>query len=228
MQTADVDPERIWIDPNAYVLAERHREAERQWSLGQRIGSTQSGTGAAVIERIRRLSPYHLAQNDPRLSAFVRPVRRLLREMLRRNEHVVVEGTQGFGLSLLHSPHYPKATSRDTTAAAFVAETGLSPLDVLDVVLVIRAFPIRVAGDSGPLPNATDWGTITQEGGWDTPIIEYTSVTKKVRRVGRFDAQIVKDAIVVNAPTCIVLNHVDYVDARLHNSSELTGKGWRS
>jgi len=63
---------------------------------------------------------------------------------------VIIEGTQGFGLSLLHAADYPYVTSRDTTAAAFVSEAGLSPLDVDDIVLVLRAFPIRVGGNSGP------------------------------------------------------------------------------
>lgn len=225
MRRTELPAERVWIDPNAFVLSDQHRETEQRSALGDRIGSTQSGTGAAVIERIERLSASHLAQNDSRLAPFVRPVRTLLRELMRHGEHVIVEGTQGFGLSLLHSPHYPKATSRDTTAAAFVAEAGLNPLDVLDVVLVIRAFPIRVAGDSGRLPNEVDWQTIAREGGWESSLVEYTSVTKKVRRVARFDPSIVKEAIVTNAPTCIVLNHVDYIDATMHNSSRLNSRG---
>ncbi|MCI0562311.1 MAG: adenylosuccinate synthetase, partial [Nitrososphaera sp.] len=131
---------------------------------------------------------------------------------------------QGFGLSLLHSPYYPKVTSRDTTAASFVAEVGLSPLDVTEVILVIRAFPIRVAGDSGPLPNQTDWETVGREGGWASSIVEYTSVTRKVRRVARFDSAVVKEAIQTNAPTTVVLNHVDYVDATCVRTGCITHK----
>jgi adenylosuccinate synthase len=37
-------------------------------------------------------------------------------------------------------------------------------------------------------------------------------VTKNVRRVGRFDAEIVRAAIASNAPTQIALNHLDYID----------------
>src|ERR1019366_4873057 len=40
---------------------------------------------------------------------------------------VLVEGTQGSGLSVYHSAYYPKATSRDTNAAGFLSEVGLSP-----------------------------------------------------------------------------------------------------
>jgi adenylosuccinate synthase len=129
-------------------------------------------------------------------------------------KRLILEGTQGFGLSLLHSDSYPYVTSRDTTAGTFVAEAGLSPMDVDEVVLVIRAHPIRVGGNSGPLPNEIDWPTVTREGGQSMPIIEHTSVTRTVRRVARFDPTVVRDAITVNSPTHIALNHLDYIDAK--------------
>jgi adenylosuccinate synthase len=136
----------------------------------------------------------------------------VLREALLRNERVLIEGTQGFGLSVTHTDYWPKCTSRDTTAAGFLSECGISPLDVDDVLLVIRCHPIRVAGDSGPLPNETDWLTIAREADSPNDITELTSVTRRVRRVAYFDAGVVRRAIAVNAPTRIALNHIDYVD----------------
>ena len=59
---------------------------------------------------------------------------------------ILIEGTQGFGLSLYHSEYYPRCTSRDTTAAGFLAEVGVSPKMVTEIVVVFRTFPIRVAG----------------------------------------------------------------------------------
>jgi adenylosuccinate synthase len=153
------------------------------------------------------------AKDEPRLAPLVRPIKPWLRAHLRQGERIVIEGTQGFGLSLLHSEHYPHVTSRDTTAAAFVAEAGLSPLDVDEVALVIRTFPIRVAGASGRLPDETDWTTITHESGSPVGIYETTSVTGRARRVARFDPAVVCRSIEANAPTLICLNHVDYVDA---------------
>jgi len=147
-----------------------------------------------------------------------------LRDNLSSDERVIIEGTQGFGLSLLHSKYYPYVTSRDTSAAAFVAEAGLSPLDIDDVVLVLRAFPIRVGGNSGPLPNEIDWETVTHESRSDRPILEYTSVTKTMRRVARFDADVVRQAIIVNQPTCVVLNHLDHIDASCGRLNMLTNK----
>ena len=129
----------------------------------------------------------------------------------------MIEGTQGFGLSVLHGGYYPKATSRDTTAAAFVSEAGLSPLDVDQVVMVIRSFPIRVAGNSGPLPNEITWEELAKSAGLPKQYCERTTVTQKVRRVGKFDAQIVRNAIAHNNPNQIVLNHLDYIDASAHS-----------
>lgn len=213
---------RLAIDPNAAVVTPDCRDAERQAGLKERIGSTLSGTGAAVLNRIRRDGSAVLASEDERLGKYLRPTRPVLRQLLSLGDRIVVEGTQGFGLSLLHSAHYPKVTSRDTTAAAFVSEAGLSPLDVDDIVLVIRACPIRVPGDSGPLPNETTWQSITTESGATHPIEEFTSVTQRRRRVARYDPGVVLAAIEANAPNRIVLNHVDYIDSRARVSRALT------
>ncbi|SRR6266404_4530070 len=204
--------DRLLIDPNATVITEDDKTRERNSTLRASIGSTQSGTGAAVVKRIERRASTELAKNDVRLSQFIAPVAPFLRSQLSSGKRIILEGTQGFGLSLLHSPLYPYVTSRDTTAAAFVSEVGLSPMDVDEVVMVLRAFPIRVSGNSGPLPNEIDWETLTAESGSLTPIIEYTSVTQRVRRIARFDPEIVRAAIEINAPTHLVLNHLDYID----------------
>lgn len=211
---ADISPARVLVDPDAVLIQPEHRNQERQNGLKERIGSTLSGTGAAVVARVQRVPELCFAKNEPRLRPIVRPTKPWLRSRLGAGHRIIIEGTQGFGLSLLHSGHYPYATSRDTTAAAFVAEAGLSPLDVDEVALVIRAFPIRVAGASGPLPNEIDWQDVTKESGSKLTIIERTSVTDQIRRVGRFDPDIVRRAIEVNVPSLICLNHLDYVDAR--------------
>lgn len=218
-----LSPERLMIDPGAFVITEEHKRRERESLLHERIGSTLCGVGEAVIERIRRRSSEGVAAAHPYLHRFTinGPVRSFLRNRLVAGERIVIEGTQGFGLSSPHSPHYPHATSRDTTAAAFVAEAGLSPLDVDDVVLVLRAFPIRVGGNSGPLPLEIDWPTVARESG-SPYFVERTTVTNSVRRVARFDPSIVCAAIEANAPTRIVLNHVDYFDFLIAKARRLT------
>ncbi len=215
---------RLIIDPNAMVVTSKEIDNERRSSLRQTIGSTLSGTGAAVVKRIKRNIEVRLAGHDDRLRQFVSPAIPFMRENLDRGKRIIIEGTQGFGLSVLHSPYYPFATSRDTTAAGFVSEAGLSPLDVDDIVLVIRAFPIRVGGNSGPMKHEIDWATVTVNSGSQSPIVELTSVSRTVRRVGRFDPGVVKSAILANQPTRLVLNHLDYVDHECAEKGVLTSK----
>ena len=213
IERLDIGPDRLAIDPGAMIITAADRDAESTSDLKRRIGSTASGTGAAVARRTQRVSEGDLAGAAAELQPYLAPARPLLRELLDANEHIVIEGTQGFGLSLLHSPHFPKATSRDTTAAGALAETGLSPFDVGDIVLVLRCFPIRVAGESGPFgAEEISWETVAREAGATGSLVERTSVTNKVRRVARFDPQIVREAISTNAPNVIALNHLDHVD----------------
>jgi adenylosuccinate synthase len=142
-------------------------------------------------------------------------------DVILSHEDCIIEGNQGFGLSLLHSPYYPYVTSRDTTASGILSEVGMSPFLIDDIILVLRSFPIRVAGNSGPLANECTWEDVTTYNAYNSsnskivPIIEYTSVTQKIRRVGFFDPEIVKLAIKYNQPTKIVLNHVDYLSSTL-------------
>ena len=229
IQLLKLAPEQIHVSPLAHVITEEHRAWELQGKLPQAIGSTGSGTGAAVLARTARGSENFplvavKAEDVSALRRFVTSdTTAILRDFLNAYKRIVIEGTQGFGLSLLHAEHWPKATSRDTTAAGFIAETGLSPLDVDDVTMVIRCHPNSCRGRfrsarrrhilerSGPRCGAAE------------DLREFTTVTHKVRRVGRFDASLVRKAIAANRPSRVVLNHLDYVDCAVR-SGLLTAK----
>lgn len=218
----ELDPHRLLIDRNAFVITGADRATEAAGDLGTQIGSTNSGTGAAVARRIARSASSPLASTISQLKTYVGDSTPYLRDVLKKKKRVVVEGTQGFGLSLLHSPHYPFTTTRDTTAAAAISEAGLSPRDVDEIYLVIRAFPIRVAGHSGPLQHETTWEDVADKSGAGERLEEFTSVTGRLRRVGRFDPSIVRAAVAINQPTAIFMNHVDYVDAGCAGKTALT------
>lgn len=224
IKIAGVSCDNLKIDPNAVIIRNEHKIEEVTLGLKEKIGSTLSGTGAAVMERIKRdkSSLVLMAKDVEELEAYVTDTKTYLRQLICEGRHVVIEGTQGYGLSNYHAKAYPYATSRDTTAANFLAETGLSPLDVKHVIMVIRTYPIRVAGDSGPLKNEIDWKVVTEESGAMEYLEERTTVTHKVRRVAKFDSEIVKDAIVANRPDIIVLNHLDYIDYSNKNSEQLS------
>jgi adenylosuccinate synthase len=220
--------DQVLIDRRAQLILPDHKGAEVAGGLVESIGSTGSGTGAAVMSRIARNAPGTQraisVEEDPRLVHFVRDVPDAIDTVLASRHRVLIEGTQGFGLSILHGTSWPKATSRDTTASAFLSECGIPPSVVDEVVLVLRTFPIRVAGDSGPLFGETTWSQIQESSGSEVPLDEFTSVTKKLRRVGKFDPSIVRQAIRANAPTRIILNHLDYVDAQVFESKSVSDR----
>jgi len=69
---------------------------------------------------------------------------------------ILVEGTQGTLLDL-HLGPYPYTTHKQTQCGNWIAECGLSPSLPYEVVLVVRSYPIRVAGNSGPMPREISW-----------------------------------------------------------------------
>jgi adenylosuccinate synthase len=216
IEELDYPYDRIFISPYANIITPEQKAWEVEAGLVSGIGSTGSGVGAAVMaQAAREASNFPLHRHDAAhcapLEPFLRDTTALMRSWLNAGARIIIEGTQGFGLSLYDGGHWPKATSRATTAAAALAETGLSPIDVDNVVLVIRSYPIRVAGNSGPLLGETSWEAISDSIDAGGDLREFTTVTKKLRRVGHFDPSVVKAAIACNNPTIIVLNHLDYI-----------------
>lgn len=195
---------RLFIDPQAGIIEEKHLLQEGE--LVQKIGSTGKGCGAALADRIWR-KDFKLAK-DVLKDFQMANVAEILNRGIDEGKNVLVEGTQGFGLSLYHGI-YPFVTSRDTNASNFLAEAGISPLLASELILVIRTYPIRVAGNSGPLPNEITWEELSNRIG--KKVEETTTVTKKVRRVAEFDIEIVKSAISVNRPTQIALQFLNYL-----------------
>jgi adenylosuccinate synthase len=77
--------------------------------------------------------------------------------------------------------------------------------------MAIRTFPIRVAGNSGPLKDEITWEQLRERSRYPTDIREFTTTTKKLRRVGLFDFELVRRAVLVNRPTQIALHGGDYL-----------------
>ncbi|HTA92771.1 MAG TPA: adenylosuccinate synthetase, partial [Polyangiaceae bacterium] len=216
---------RIVVDPRAVIISPTDREMETDGV--SRIASTGSGTGAALARRMRRLPDERLVGTSSRIADRVRvePVAPLLHEHLNNGGDVIVEGTQGFGLSLLHGGEFPYVTARDTTAAGFASEVGLSPRHITDIVVVVRTFPIRVGGNSGPLAGETTWDDIRKISGAPEQMAEYTSVTKRLRRVAAFDMDLVLQACRYNMPTTLAvmgLDRLDHANRAVTAARELT------
>lgn len=205
---------RVLVDAKAGVLDEKfhHEEGGTEGAIHDRIGSTGEGVGAARVARLRRDNTEFRLFEDVAWEFGLGDVvhsdtPRFLREQIDKGTDVLLEGTQGSALSLIHGP-WPFVTSTDTNAAQMAADCGLPPYEVNKIMLVARTFPIRVAGNSGPMKNETTWDEISNMMG--RPTEERTTVTKKVRRVGMWDHDLMDRAILLNGPSSIALTFMDY------------------
>jgi adenylosuccinate synthase len=215
----DVSSERLSIDPQVMIVEDVDK-AEEAKDIKDRIGSTASGTGAATARRIMRGTDVRLARDVPELRPYVRPAAEILEAAYATRQRIMLEGTQGSGLSLYHGP-YPSVTSRDTNAAGCLAEAGIAPARVRKVVMVVRTYPIRVGGTSGPLTTELTWAEIEARSGLaGLADKELTSKTKKLRRVGEPEWDLLRRAALLNAPTDVALTFADYLGAE-------NAKAWR-
>jgi adenylosuccinate synthase len=211
IKSTGIDPKRVGVDRHAGIISPSEGEEEGKLRLRDRLGSTLSGTGIGVSNRVLRNPDFKLAKDIPELREYLTDVSAEVNAVLDKSGKVLVEGTQGFGLSVYHSPHYPYATSRDTTASGFLSEVGVSPCLVTGIVMAVRTYPIRVAGNSGPLRDEITWEEVRRRSGYPTDIREFTTTTKKLRRVGLFDLELVQRAALVNRPTQVALHGADYL-----------------
>lgn len=205
---------RLFIDPAATWMHAGHKEREVESDLTARLGSTSTGVGAARCDRLMRVASTagRAATDGAPLSDLVsvNPVRDHVAAGLGYGYDVLIEAAQGCHLDLHRGP-YPFATSGRTTAIDALASAEVipwaHPKAELQVWLAVRTFPIRVGGNSGPMRNETTWEAIKREP-------EITTVTKRVRRVGWWDRDQVRDSVrwCGGAPVVrLSLSHLDYL-----------------
>lgn len=202
----------LCIDEFAVVIT--FDDQRKDFNLISNIASTGSGTGSALSKRINRDkdNPPLFAKDCPALESYLCNVSEELNSLLDDGENILLEGTQGFGLSVLHSREWPYVTARDTTVMGFLSEAGISPYYLNDTYMVLRTYPIRVGGHSGPMKNEISWEEINERKGGIQFLYERTSVSNTVRRVAEMDFEIVKRAIRINKPTKLVMNFMDYIE----------------
>lgn len=191
---------RFGLDRRCAVIEPSHIEQDRKSEYLQgKIGTTGTGCGPANVARVNRIAK--LAAEVPELKPFLTDVPAELNEAIDREEVVFVEGSQGFGLSLIHGT-YPYVTSKDTSAATFAADVGIGPTKVDEVMLVFKAYTSRVG--LGPFPTE-----ISQEKAEELGIVEYGTVTGRRRRIGLFDFDLAKRAVMINGATQLTITNLD-------------------
>ena len=127
----------------------------------------------------------------------------LVQTALARGEQVLLEGAQGTLLDLDHGS-YPYVTSSNPVAGGACTGGGIGPLQVDEVIGVMKAYSTRVG--SGPYPTELldEIGQGIAERGH-----EFGTVTGRPRRVGWFDAVPLRYAVAVNSVSSIMLNKLD-------------------
>lgn len=232
----------IVINPRAMVIKPEHAEKEKQII---RSGSTFKGCGAACADKVMRVPGTQLfgewyryedwsevvGQKMDRDSVnFILSHVRVEDGMFDLNnaidcgESVMIEGSQGCDLDINYGLPYPNTTSRQCHAGQLVADCGISPRLVTDIVMIMRPYPIRISNktnigidiSSGDYDGSQEltWDEIKKRcgapGGVDFG--EMTTVTKKMRRVFEMNWDRLEYVTLLNRPTCIALNFVQYLD----------------
>jgi len=212
----------VIVDPAATVLETAHIAVE-EGDEALAWGSTRKGIGAARMDRIHRTAKtFTDAYEDYSGDRLVESdVAKVATRFLESSETVQIEAAQGYGLGL-HTEFYPKTTSADCRACDALADVGIStwrfPDAELEVWVVVRPYPIRVAGDSGPLKYETSWEALGLPP-------ERTTVTNKIRRVGAWDPGLVRQAVWANGVRNVRLwmNMADHVFPDLEGRTSLEG-----
>jgi len=194
---------RVFVDKRCGIITEDHIARDKGSDhLSKKIGSTGSGCGPANADRVMRVSPQ--AKDIPELAEYLMDVPKAIDEELKKDNIVLLEGTQGFGISLYYGT-YPFVTSKDTSASQIAADNGVGPTKINDVVVVFKAYPTRVG--EGPFSTEMSFATSDAMG-----IKEFGTVTHRKRRVGGWDGDMARYSAMINGCTLAAITGIDRVD----------------
>ena len=194
---------RVFVDKRCGIITEDHIARDKSSThLSKKIGSTGSGCGPANSDRVMRISPQ--AKDVPELAEYLLDVPLAINDALKKNKTVLLEGTQGFGISLYYGT-YPFVTSKDTSASQIAADNGVGPTKIDDVIVVFKAYPTRV----GEGPFSTEMTTAKSDA---MGIHEFGTVTHRQRRVGGWDGDMARYSAMINGCTQAAITGIDNID----------------
>ena len=202
MELTQVDPKRVGIDQNASIIEQKHSDQDKASAVNKGIGTTGWGVGPALEERVRRTAK--LAKDIADLKPYLADEVAEVNDGLDAGKKVLLEGTQGFMLSLFLGGGYPYVTGRDTGASAIASEAGVGPTRVDDVIIVYKSFMTRVG--AGPLP-----GEITKEEAQRRGWFEVAAGTGRDRRSAPFDFDLAKKNAKINGATQAAMTKLDCI-----------------
>jgi adenylosuccinate synthase len=202
MELTQVDPKRVGIDQSASIIEQKHSDQDKASAVNKGIGTTGWGVGPALEERVRRTAK--LAKDIPEIKSFLCDQIGEVNDGLDAGKSVLLEGTQGFMLSLFLGGGYPYVTGRDTGASAIASEAGVGPTRVDDVIIVYKSFITRVG--AGPLP-----GEISKEEAIKRGWFEVAAGTGRERRSAPFDFELAKKTAKINGATMSAVTKLDVI-----------------
>jgi adenylosuccinate synthase len=129
-----------------------------------------------------------------------------LDDMRREGKRILFEGAQGILLDIDHGT-YPYVTSSNVVAGQASAGSGLGPSAVSYVLGIAKAYTTRVGSGPFPTEQANDVGEWIGKRGH-----EFGTVTGRKRRVGWFDAVLVRQAIKTSGIQGLALTKLDILD----------------
>ena len=195
----------VLVSENAAVIDE-----ETATSLEADIRTGTTGEGIGGTRALKCLRKAKLAKDYKDLQRHTVSPGTMTAMMDDESKSILVETSQGYGLSL-DGRFYPFVTSTNLNPYAVLSESEVPwGRHETEVWMVLRTFPIRIAGNSGPLYGETNWSHLQKRYGGHIPE-EQTTVTKKTRRVGEFDVLLAQEAMRRCQPDVVVLTFFDYL-----------------
>jgi adenylosuccinate synthase len=153
----------------------------------------------------------HYLKYAERLRPLIRDTSILINTALDEGKHVLLEGAQGALLDIDFGT-YPYCTSSNSTAGGACTGTGVSPRRIDRIVGVMKAYTTRVG--EGPFPTELEGsgraGDIAEA--MREPGGEYGSTTGRPRRIGWFDALVVRRAVMLSGIEELAVTHLDVLD----------------
>ncbi|MCI8345713.1 MAG: hypothetical protein HFJ42_07195 [Clostridia bacterium] len=149
---------KIYVHEMVPLIVQRHKQYEKEHI---KSGSTFKGCGAVTQEKVirdKKLEFFKTFKNAV-VCSNDEWNERLYKHLDNPYEYVILEGAQGCDLDLNHSGNYPYVTSRNVSTAQLLADSGISPERLLQTIMVIRPFPIRIS-------NVTKTGEIIYTGSY--------------------------------------------------------------
>ena len=190
--------DRIFVDFGCTVIEPAHIKREEE--LVRRVGSVGTGVGPARSDRVMRTAK--LAKDEKKLQKYLVDVADIVNTAAEKKKNVLIEGVQGYGLSLLDHNYYPYVTSQDTTASQFAADTGIGPKLIDEVIVIYKSYVSRVGED----PKYKPWSDEKAE---KMGIEERGSVSGRKRLLSDFNVDMAAVSFRANTGTQAAITCID-------------------